>query len=376
MRLVVVATSLLIALAPVTAASAEWKATKVYTDAETVSHKPQYRSTNGTRSLSACAEDPSGFAFQPFCGRPLSDINLDTARTVIETCQYKHRIWSDPDTGHKAIKFCPSLTIRLEENGREHTAWYGDSISQQKNFLGKTTSRYPHGVFGEKKEPIAIVISSPTAPKAKFRFLPKNQVFEDRQPRLTDLDGFGKTHIVTILTEVTQGASVAVFGIENNELTLLAQTPYIGTPNRWLNIAGIADFDGSGSSSIALVETPHIGGTLQFWRWETGNDGKPALRLTAEAPGFSNHEFGSREQRLSAVEDFDNDGVDDLAVPSFDRRSLKLVKLSGRKEPTVEIMAEVALPAAIDKAIGVSRQGDDVVLTVGLEDGSVWAVHR
>lgn len=234
------------------------------------------------------------------------------------------------------------------------------------------TDRYAHGALGKKLEGSALVVQSkdendPTAHRDRYK-LPTDQVFEDRSPRLTDLDGFGQAHIVTILTEVTQGASVAVFGIDDNQLTLLAQTPYIGTPNRWLNIAGIDDFDGSGSVSIALVETPHIGGILQFWRWAQGE-----LTKIAEAPGFSNHKFGAREQRLSAVEDFDNDGISDLAVPSADRKALRLVKVM---DGAVTDLATVPLPSPIDKAIGVTREGDDVVLTVGLEDGSVWAVHR
>jgi len=231
------------------------------------------------------------------------------------------------------------------------------------------TTRYPHGALGDRKEAGALGYKEGTGWNWSIFVLPDKNVFEDRTPRLTDLDGFGQTHIVTILTEATQGASVAVFGVDDGgELTLLAQTPYIGTPNRWLNIAGIDDFDGSGLSSIALVETPHIGGTLQFWRWSQGE-----LTKIAEAPGFSNHKFGSREQRLSAVEDFDNDGVSDIAVPSADRKSLRLVKA---EDGEVVDIATVPLPAPIDKAIGVTRQDDDVLLTVGLEDGSVWAVHR
>ncbi len=241
-------------------------------------------------------------------------------------------------------------------------------------YYSKPVTHYPHGALGDDIE-AGVLIATNESGDVWVAPLKPGEVFEDRTPRLADLDGFGKNAIVTILTDVSRGASLSVFNIFDGKLLFAAGTPFIGTPNRWLNIAGIADFDGSGSSSIAVVAKPHIGGTLQFWRWSTKN-GEPDLTLTAEAPGFSNHEFGSREQRLSAVEDFDNDGVDDLAVPSFDRRSLRLVKLSGGKNPKVEIMAEVALPAAIDKAIGVSRNGDDVVLTVGLEDGSVWAVHR
>ena len=269
----------------------------------------------------------------------------------------------------------PSFTQRLvglDVDGKFYNVLYGDP-----------TDRYDHGVFGEKLEgstlrvePLGFERRPPLLPADHGIELPQTQVFEDRTPRVTDLEGFGRTHIVTILTEVTQGASVAVFGLADDKLTLLAQSPYIGTPNRWLNIAGIEDFDGSGSAAIALVETPHIGGTLQFWRWVSDREGGGSLKLVAEekdALGYSNHVFGSREQRLSAVEDFDGDGVSDLALPSQDRRTLRLVKVEGDE---ITDIATVPLPSPIDKAIGVTNVDGDVVLTVGLEDGSVWAVHR
>ena len=247
--------------------------------------------------------------------------------------------------------------------------WVGYSENEEVlTFLGSPTDLYPHGVFGEQFLPSTIAGAFKKTDVIRVFGLSDSQVFEDLTVRLIDLDGFGSNHLITILSEITQGASLAVFELKGDEISLLAQTPYIGTPNRWLNIAGIDDFDGSGSSSIALVETPHIGGTLQFWRWSEGS-----LAKIAEAAGFSNHKFGSREQRLSAVEDFDNDGVSDLAVPSADRKSLRLVRVL---DGEVVDIATVSLPSPIDKAIGVTRQGDDVVLTVGLENGSVWAVHR
>ncbi|EFL88860.1 FG-GAP repeat-containing protein [Ahrensia sp. R2A130] len=234
------------------------------------------------------------------------------------------------------------------------------------------TRRYAHAVLGDDIEGGSLVaIDAETGEPINKLVLPENLVFEDRWPRAVDLDGFGKAHVVTLLSEASTGAAVAVYEFADGKLSLAAKTPAIGRANRWMNIAGIEDFDGSGSASIAVVRTPHIGGTLEFWRWSKGT-----LTKVAEAFGFSNHQYGSPELRLSAIEDFDDDGVSDLALPSADRRSLQLVKLSSRKNPEVDIIASVSLPSPIDKAIGVTRNGDDVVLTVGLENGSVYAIHR
>ena len=232
------------------------------------------------------------------------------------------------------------------------------------------TTRYPHGALGDDEEWSALDVQFVNKETARLD-LPDTQVFEDEAPRIVDLDGFGRDTIVTILSSRTQGAAVALARFEDGAFRITERTPFIGTPNRWLNIAGIDDFDGSGSSSIAVVRTPHIGGTLEFWRWSKGK-----LAKTAEAPGFSNHEYGVPEQRLSAVEDFDDDGVSDLALPSADRRALKLVRLSSRRNPKVETIAEIPFPAPIDKAIAVRRAGDAVVLTVGLSDGTIWSVTK
>jgi hypothetical protein len=99
--------------------------------------------------------------------------------------------------------------------------------------------------------------------------LPDSEVFEDRTPRLADLDGDGRTEIITIRASLRQGGSVAVYGVRGEQIVELGATPFIGRSNRWLNIAGIADFLGRGDLQIAFVETPHIGGTLKLatFRW-------------------------------------------------------------------------------------------------------------
>ena len=248
-------------------------------------------------------------------------------------------------------------------------------------WYARPTTRHDHGALGDAIEAGALTLGLSDGTQVTAT-LPQSEVFEDRLPRLLDLEGFGATHVVTIASDVNEGASAAVFELVDGALALVGRTPFIGADG-WLNIAGIDDFDGAGFAQIALVEKPHGSGRLQFWRWSPRQEGGP-LRLVAQAPegmgGFSNHAFGSREQRLSAVEDFDDDGVLDLALPSSDRRTLRLVKLSAIRNPKVEEIATVPLPAPIDKAIGVTRRTldgrADVVLTVGLEDGTVWAVHQ
>ena len=74
---------------------------------------------------------------------------------------------------------------------------------------------------------------------SKIEFsLPKNQVFEDRTPRLMDLDGDGRNEVITLLSSRSGGAAIAVYGAKAGKMALLDRTPFIGLSNRWRNIAG------------------------------------------------------------------------------------------------------------------------------------------
>jgi len=214
--------------------------------------------------------------------------------------------------------------VAILENAEVYAAWYT-----------QPTTRYAHGILGDAIEAGELTVETSTGDTLTYT-LPENQVFEDRTPRLVDLDGFGKTQIITILSDQTKGGSIAVFGVRKGKLELVAQTPYIGRSNRWLNIAGIDDFDGDGKTQIAAVWTPHIGGTLKYWTWDKGK-----LSISGEAYGFSNHFIGSREQELSTVNDFNGNGVSDLALPSADRKAVRIMTFKGpaRGKKVLEIVA-------------------------------------
>lgn len=234
------------------------------------------------------------------------------------------------------------------------SAWYS-----------KPTMRYGHGILGDAVEAGSLLVE--TADKAvKSLSLPKNTVFEDRYPRLVDLDGDGTTEVITIKSSLKKGASVTIYGLENGELVEKATTGYHGLANRWLNIAGIADYRGTGLKDIAFVRTPHIGGTLFFYSYKDG-----ILKQEGDIYGFSNHFIGSREMRLSASADFDGDGKLDLAVPSSSRKNLKFVSFGG---DTPIAFSTVKFSSRIDKAILVEDNGKGLV--IGTADGRVHRLEK
>jgi len=287
-------------------------------------------------------------------------VGLTSAAFAQEWVASKTDMLPSPEQRYAAPDGLPDGEVTISDVGDIRAAWYD-----------QPTKRYGHGILGDAIEAGRLVVELPDGKRLSYS-LPENQVFEDRTPRLATIAGFETIEVVTLLADVDQGASVAVFGVREGGLKLLAQTPFIGRSNRWRNVAGIADFDGDGNIQIAEVVTPHIGGTLRFWTWK--ND---TLIPSGELFGFSNHAIGSREQELSVIEDFDGDGVTDVALPNADRKALRIMKFSGSAngEKTLEELANIPLPSRIDKHIAVEVEGDAVSIIVGLEDNSVWKIE-
>ena len=224
------------------------------------------------------------------------------------------------------------------------------------------TRRYGHGILGDAVEAGALVVE--TAEGARITLtLPETHVFEDRYPRVADLDGDGLAEVIAIRSSLRAGGGVAIYGVREGRLTELAAVPDIGTTNRWLNIAAIADLNGDRLQEIALVQTPHIGGTLRVFAYDGGS-----LTLLDEAWGFSNHAIGSPEMRLSALMDVNGDGLPDLALPDARRRGLRILTLDGGK---LGDLAEIALPGEVATAIAATEAG----LVMGLRDGRVVRVE-
>ena len=231
-------------------------------------------------------------------------------------------------------------------------------------WLAEPTNRYGHGVLGDAIEAASIVVERRDGKRETVR-LGNDSVFEDLEPRIADLGGGEK--IVAVKSYLAAGSALAVIGERGGRLAILAETPPIGTPNRWLNPAGIADFDGDGAVEIALVRMPHALGRLELWRWNAGK-----LSKVAETRDTSNHAIGSRNLDQSAVADFDGDGVADLAIPSFDRRAIRLLTFRGG----VREIARIKLPAPVTtNFIALASLGSPEIL-FGTADGKLFRLRR
>lgn len=238
-------------------------------------------------------------------------------------------------------------------------------------WLAEPTGRYDHGILGDKIEASSLVIEARDGKRHTVR-LKGDAVFEDLEPRLADLDGDGRDEIVVVKSYLKQGSALAVVALRKERdvgrYEIVAETPPLGGPHRWLNPAGIGDFNGDGKTDIALVRQPHVVGELELWSWADGR-----LRRTAALPGVSNHIAGDRALHMSAAADFDGDGVLDIALPSLDRDRLRIVSFA----PAARDIASVPLPAkaATDIAL-VAIKSSPPAIAVGLNDGSLALIRR
>jgi hypothetical protein len=233
-------------------------------------------------------------------------------------------------------------------------------------WLTGPTDRYTHGILGDRIEAASVTVLDENGRISRI-VLESDAVFEDRRARLVDLDGDGHDEVIVVKSWLAAGAALAVLGLGPNGLEMVAETPPIGTPRRWLNPVGAGDFDGDGRTEIAFVVTPHIGGTLVLQEFSGG-----ALTFDYSEFGFSNHVIGSREQGLSTVVRWNRDGVADLAVPSADRTTMRIVTFAGGEFAE---LASIMLPSRVVGAvIATDMDGNGAPeLLFAVEDGTlIW----
>ena len=232
-------------------------------------------------------------------------------------------------------------------------------------WLADPTTRYGHGVLGDKIEAGSVVVETRKGTRHTVSAGP-DAVFEDLHLRLADF-GDGRDSIVVVKSYLKKGSSLAVIGRKRGRYEILAETPPIGTPHRWLDPAGIADFTGDGKPDIAFVRMPHVLGRLELWTYDGNRFSKGP-----EMPGFTNHIAGTRALNMAAVINVDGDGVADLALPSLDRSSLRLVSFA----PHPREFTRLPLPAKAVTDFGTIQDETAPAIVFGLADGTLVALTR
>ena len=182
--------------------------------------------------------------------------------------------------------------------------------------LAGATSQYAHGALGDDVEASRVAtISLPDGDVSTFPVA--DGVVEGTSPILADVTGDGRRDVVVTESDADVGARVVAY---DHDGTVLARGPPVGSGYRWRHQLAVAPFHPDGVPEVAVVRTPHIGGTVEFYR----RDGD-RLRIAATADGYSSHALGSRNLDGARAFDADDDGHVELVVPTDDRLSLAVL---------------------------------------------------
>ena len=216
-------------------------------------------------------------------------------------------------------------------------------------WLASPTRRYPHGALGSAVHAgsvHALVRAEGRTPQVVGHVLAINRVFEDRVPRIIDLDGDGSDEIVLIEADTLRGASLVVLGVQwqqgSASLVERARGPFAGSTFRWLNPVGFADFDGDGKLDVASVTTPHIGGVLTLHHFQP-----PQLLPFAKAMDVSNHRMGALEQRLAVIVQ-QPDLRPTIIVPDMTRQALHALRWEAPGQ-WLELADLMPLPGTVER---------------------------
>lgn len=318
-------------------------------------------------------------AAAPFCALWLALISPAAATWRVETLPTSARVtsldvegpivriaigpgWFQISGDATLLPSQPPAHSRLPEGALPdgHVATSSGPIAR--TWLAAPTARYDHGVLGDAIEAGRLVIERRDGKRGAVT-LGNDAVFEDLMPRIAAIGSVDR--IVVVKSYLARGSALAV--IDADTMTIAAETPPIGRPHAWLNPAGIADFNGDGATDIAVVRQPHVVGRLELWSFKNAR-----LTKTAEVADVSNHFIGSRALGMSWTADFDGDGHPDLAVPSLDRRTLRIIAFT----PEARDIARIRLPARIATNIGAIMLGGRLALVAGGDDGRLMLIRN
>ncbi|MEM9488375.1 MAG: hypothetical protein AAGC55_04480, partial [Myxococcota bacterium] len=136
----------------------------------------------------------------------------------------------------------------------------------------------------------------------------------------------------------------------------------------------IAPVGPGGEVEIIDVRTPHIGGTVQFFRIE----GDELVRVASNS-GYTSHRFGSRNLDLGVVADADGDGNLEVVVPTDRRDAIGVLRRTagaGAGYDGVEVIADVALLGRMTTNLGVRVVEPDTQPRISFAVGTDEAVLR
>jgi hypothetical protein len=179
--------------------------------------------------------------------------------------------------------------------------------------LTAPTTRYPHGVLGDRIEAASVTLIDPDT-LADLGSYTVEDPYVIEQRRVLPFASAGRQGIYLTRSSRQNGAGVVALALSDRGLEPLAFGEEIGLGQRWLNLFAARD------DRAYSVRTPHIGGPLERYRLEGG-----VLSVERYQLDVTNHTIGSRNLDLGILLPDVTPGRDLLVLPRRDLRSLRLI---------------------------------------------------
>ncbi len=224
------------------------------------------------------------------------------------------------------------VVARLPVKAQPDARLVVNRIGQIALYANATDQRYVHGIMGDRLEGATLLIlevrNSQIQVLARID-LPGEDVYEGIAPFWADVDGDGREDLVTTVANGSLGARLRAYLWDGGQIRQEVDGPAIGRGNRWRHQLTAAPFGPHGEIEIAAVLTPHIGGTLEFYRFD-----EASLRIAARLGGVTTHRIGSRNLDQTAAGDFNGDGHPEVLVMDLSRSQVIAVQryAAGAKE--------------------------------------------
>jgi len=229
------------------------------------------------------------------------------------------------------------------------------------------SEQYAHGVLGDAIEATHITrIDHPlNGTVSALIQIPDGLVIEGIAPIWADLNNDGVREIIVTVSNAQQGAQILVFNEDGQQI---AAGPAIGQGYRWRHQIAVAPFGPNGETELVDVLTPHLGGVVEFFRWE-GEE----LKVIAQISGYTTHVIGTRNLDMAAVGDFDGDGHVELLLPNQARTELGAIRRTADgadTEAAAEVVWSLPLDGQLTTNLGAVKLADGgIAIGIGQENG-------
>lgn len=232
--------------------------------------------------------------------------------------------------------------------------------------LSDPTNRYAHGVLGDELEAgsITLIATQPETAVVNTITIPEPQVIEGIMPLWVDWNLDGQREIIVTVSDANQGAQIVMFNEAGEQI---AAGPTIGQGGQWRHQIAVAPFGPNGEWELAAVLTPHLGGVVEFYRWNGS-----ALEIVAEQTGFTSHVINTNNLDMAAAGDFNGDGRFELLLPTQDRTALGGIQ---RTEGGAEAIYQLPIGGQMVTNLAAAKTlTGQTAVAVGRDDGvlRIW----